>query len=78
MSWRRPRTSGCGKFGEVAFLLEPDLKEGRGGLRDVHALGWASAAQPVLLDGDGRALEAAESVLIDARVALHPPDRSAR
>src|SRR4029453_4015483 len=23
--------------GEVAFLLEPDLKEGRGGLRDVHA-----------------------------------------
>ena len=59
------------RFGEVAFLLEPDLKEGRGGLRDVHALDWASAAQPVLLDGDGRALEAAESVLVDARVALH-------
>ena len=30
--------------GEVAFLLEPDLKEGRGGLRDVHALRWAQAA----------------------------------
>jgi [protein-PII] uridylyltransferase len=59
------------RFGEVAFLLEPDLKEGRGGLRDVHALDWASGARPVLLDGDGRALEAAESVLVDARVALH-------
>ncbi len=30
--------------GEVAFDLEPDLKEGRGGLRDVHALAWARAA----------------------------------
>jgi len=27
-----------GLHGEVAFLLEPDLKEARGGLRDVHAL----------------------------------------
>ncbi|MDO9222502.1 MAG: hypothetical protein Q7U20_02195, partial [Caulobacter sp.] len=31
------------QHGEVAFLLEPDLKEGRGGLRDVHALGWSEA-----------------------------------
>jgi len=70
------------RFGEVAFLLEPDLKEGRGGLRDVHALDWAGAARSVLLDGDGRALEAAESVLVGARVALHrqtdrPGDRLA-
>ncbi len=36
--------------GEVAFLLEPDLKEGRGGLRDVHALRWAQAARPILWD----------------------------
>src|SRR5687768_4053825 len=36
------------KHGEVAFLLEPDLKEGRGGLRDVHSLWWAEAALPVL------------------------------
>ena len=34
------------RAGEVAFLLEPDLKEGRGGLRDVHALRWAEAARP--------------------------------
>ena len=26
------------EHGEVAFLLEPDLKSGRGGLRDVNAL----------------------------------------
>jgi [protein-PII] uridylyltransferase len=29
------------KAGEVAFLLEPNLKEGRGGLRDVQAIDWA-------------------------------------
>ena len=43
--------------GEVAFLLEPDLKEGRGGLRDVHALGWAERARLVLLAGDRQALD---------------------
>jgi len=26
------------RAGEVAFLLEPDLKDGRGGLRDIHSL----------------------------------------
>ena len=36
-----------GLAGEVAFLLEPDLKEGRGGLRDIHALRWAEATRPV-------------------------------
>lgn len=57
--------------GEVAFLLEPDLKEGRGGLRDIHALRWAQAARPVLEDGDAEALAEAERVLFDARVELH-------
>lgn len=59
------------QFGEVAFLLEPDLKEGRGGLRDVHALRWAEAARRILEDGDDAALAAAETVLFDARVELH-------
>jgi [protein-PII] uridylyltransferase len=36
------------EFGDVAFLLEPDLKEGRGGLRDVHALRAASKVTSVL------------------------------
>jgi [protein-PII] uridylyltransferase len=57
--------------GEVAFLLEPDIKEGHGGLRDVHALRWAHAARPVLLEGDEEAITAAEDVLLDVRVALH-------
>jgi [protein-PII] uridylyltransferase len=32
------------RFGELAFLLEPDLKEARGGLRDVHAIQAVAAA----------------------------------
>ncbi len=59
------------RAGEVAFLLEPDLKEGRGGLRDVQALRWAQAARPVLLDGDAAALAAAEDTLVAVRVELH-------
>ena len=57
--------------GEVAFLLEPDLKEGRGGLRDIHALRWAEAARPVMLPGDDATLTEAEDILLDVRVALH-------
>jgi len=57
--------------GEVAYLLEPDLKLGRGGLRDVHALHWASQAHQVLLTGDGPELSAAYDVLLSARVELH-------
>ena len=57
--------------GEVAFLLEPDIKEGRGGLRDVHALVWAGYARPVLAAGDAPAIRAAEDALLEVRVALH-------
>ena len=32
------------RFGSCAHLLEPDLKEGTGGLRDVASLGWLAAA----------------------------------
>jgi [protein-PII] uridylyltransferase len=68
------------QHGEVAFLLEPELKEGRGGLRDIHALRWAQAARPVLEVGDAEALDAAERTLFGARVELHratgrPSDR---
>lgn len=58
------------KFGEVAFRLEPDLKESRGGLRDVHALGWAGASHRVLLEHDAEALTKAYAVILDARVEL--------
>ncbi len=66
------------RHGEVAFLLEPELKEGRGGIRDVHALRWAERARPVLEDGDAGALDAAEAVLVDARVARHLVGRGDR
>ena len=56
--------------GEVAFRLEPDLKDGRGGLRDVHALRWAEAADRVIVGHDDAALVAAYDVLLDARVEL--------
>jgi len=59
------------QFGEVAYLLEPDVKEGRGGLRDIHALRWAELARRVLETGDAEALTSAERVLFDIRVALH-------
>jgi [protein-PII] uridylyltransferase len=57
--------------GEVAFLLEPDLKEGRGGLRDVQALRWAQAARTILWDTDGPGLGAAYDRLLAVRVELH-------
>ncbi|KQC39545.1 [protein-PII] uridylyltransferase [Frankia sp. ACN1ag] len=53
------------RLGEVAFLLEPDLKESRGGLRDVHALHALAAAWVAEVPSD-RVLAAAE-VLLDAR-----------
>ncbi len=58
------------KAGEVAFLLEPDLKEGRGGLRDVHALRWAESARRILFEGDDEALAVAHGVVLEVRVEL--------
>ncbi len=59
------------RAGEVAFLLEPDLKEGRGGLRDVHALGWAQAARSILWETDHASLDEAYDTLLAVRVELH-------
>jgi len=33
------------KFGDSAFLLEPNLKEGQGGLRDYHTMLWIARIQ---------------------------------
>jgi [protein-PII] uridylyltransferase len=61
--------------GETAFLLEPNLKDGKGGLRDVHSLRWAAAAGvtgvDVLLDGDRDALAPCYETLLAVRVELH-------
>ena len=56
------------KFGEVAFLLEPNLKEGHGGLRDVTTLA-AIAAAGNLVESDP-ALDQAHATLLEVRVAL--------
>ncbi|MBV8961236.1 MAG: [protein-PII] uridylyltransferase, partial [Actinobacteria bacterium] len=58
------------RFGEVAFLLEPDVKEGRGGLRDVHAVALARAASPVVAEPTA-GVEAAYDILLTVRVELH-------
>ena len=55
-------------FGEVAFLLEPDLKEARGGLRDVHALHAIATAQ--VADVPGATVREAYEVLLDVRGEL--------
>ena len=58
--------------GDVAFLLEPDLKESHGGLRDVAALLAMMLAVPVLADYvDTAAIDDARAVLVRARVELH-------
>jgi [protein-PII] uridylyltransferase len=70
-------------FGRSAALLEPDLKQGRGGLRDLHEVQWLSLG----LRGEGslqtlaangwvelsapNELEAAVEVLLRARNSLH-------
>ncbi len=60
------------EHGDVAFLLEPDLKEGHGGLRDVSGLDALLAAAPRLADYvDVVAVTGARSTLLAARVELH-------
>jgi [protein-PII] uridylyltransferase len=69
--------------GPIAEMLEPNLKEGAGGLRDVQALAWAGwtlgepgdvdalVAEGFLQPGDPAVLDAARDQLLDARVELH-------
>ena len=68
------------RSGELAFLLEPDLKEARGGLRDVHAIQAIAAAW--VAPGPGPRVRAAYESIMDARHALHEitgrPSRPAR
>ena len=58
--------------GDVAFLLEPDLKESHGGLRDVSVLRAISAFAPLLADyADLSSVDGATALLTDIRVELH-------
>jgi [protein-PII] uridylyltransferase len=55
--------------GELAYLLEPDLKESRGGLRDITALRAMNASGAVNLPMER--ISQAESLLSTVREALH-------
>src|SRR5499433_420141 len=57
------------RSGELAFLLEPDLKEARGGLRDAEAIHAVAAAWAA--PGPGPRARAAQEAILDARHALH-------
>src|SRR6202050_2075222 len=58
--------------GDVAFLLEPDLKESHGGLRDVSVLRAISAFAPLLADyAELDSLNGATALLTASRVELH-------
>lgn len=66
------------RFGSCAHLLEPDLKEGSGGLRDAASLGWLETAFGGPLDAAGllsarerAAVDDAEEFLVRARSAVH-------
>lgn len=71
------------RHGHAGHLLEPDIRDAAGGLRDLHTLGWAAA----LLSGDRSlrtleesgamsaedraALEAAHGFLLEVRIESH-------
>ncbi|MFJ5923580.1 [protein-PII] uridylyltransferase [Kitasatospora sp. NPDC092948] len=57
------------RHGELSFLLEPDLKEARGGLRD--AVDLDAVAATWLADAPREGLAAARQRLADVRDALH-------
>ncbi|WP_335938614.1 [protein-PII] uridylyltransferase [Streptomyces sp. PTD5-9] len=57
------------RHGELRFLLEPDLKEARGGLRDATALRAVAASW--VADAPREGLDRARDVLLDTRDALH-------
>ena len=71
------------RHGAVSYLLEPELKEGGGGLRDVNTLGWLAAIlgeSPGIptLDGIGlvraterEAIGDAQELLLRVRSVLH-------
>ncbi|SDS66696.1 [protein-PII] uridylyltransferase [Paraoerskovia marina] len=56
------------KFGELAYLIEPDLKEARGGIRDAVVL--SALAATWLTDRPHGAVDRAHAHLLDVRDAL--------
>ncbi|HWR05082.1 MAG TPA: hypothetical protein VN419_13840, partial [Humidesulfovibrio sp.] len=67
------------EYGDSSGLLEPDLKNGLGGLRDVHQIHWLLRVDPALKDGPAAPFTPADIALLKedyafvlaARTALH-------
>jgi len=71
------------KFGETVYLLEPNVKKSKGGLRDIHLLQWAGMARfqaqtirelsdrGILSRADSVALTEAREFLWRVRALLH-------
>jgi len=57
--------------GDVAYRLDPDLKDGHGGMRDVQSLWWAGAGGLNIIAEDLIDLDKCYDTLLRARVALH-------
>jgi len=71
------------KYGDSVYLLEPQVKEGEGGLRDLHTAMWIAkitfkvgaardlAVKGVLSEAEHDELEAARDFLLRVRNSLH-------
>lgn len=71
------------KFGDTAYRLEPNVKDGPGGLRDIQMIGWVSkrhlgarrmsdlVRHGFLTEDEYRELKAGQSYLWRIRFALH-------
>lgn len=57
--------------GDVAFMIEPNIKQGRGGIRDIQAMRWASRAVPGFAVDLLSGLADEAEVLLSTRVELH-------
>ncbi len=76
------------RTGDTAFLMEPDIKEGQGGLRDIQAIFWIAKAwyrsdveelidEEIISSVEHEQLMAAQEFLWRCRVGLHLENRRA-
>jgi [protein-PII] uridylyltransferase len=77
------------RLGDSRYVLEPNIKDGKGGLRDLHTLGWIArftygvrdlqglVAKGVLTGREARRFTKAERFLWDLRWHLHLAGRRA-
>ncbi|MEM9413065.1 MAG: DUF294 nucleotidyltransferase-like domain-containing protein, partial [Planctomycetota bacterium] len=71
------------KFGETVYLLRPNVKKSRGGLRDLHLIRWLGfvrfgesdidqlCRRKAILDSDATLLQASSEFLLKIRNELH-------